>query len=188
MCSIRDQVGKEPQLCISRLWNWPCLQAKGRISAEQRCQSWPSCRCGRRCLRSLCWQKHPAKTWGQSAARAACDWTCTRGHLEEEDSESERVKRQTKNAVKKKVAFLPPLFSSSSTFSDRILTFFFFSSCMMTLLLGAAWKEKIWLKIWGEKKKIARVANYIPQWIHSSAEHTGGSVKTRHLQPILVPL
>lgn len=150
MCSIRDQVGKEPQLCSPRLWNWPCLQVKGRISAEQRCQSWPSCRCGRRCLRSLCWQKHPAKTWGQSAAQAACDWTCTRGHLEEDGSDSERAKTQTKNAAKKKVAFLPPLFSSSSTFSDKILTFFFFSSCMMTLLLGAAWKEKIWLKISGK--------------------------------------
>lgn len=143
MCSVRHQVGKERQPCSSRLWSSPCLQVKGRISAERQCQSWPSCQCGRRCLQSLCWQRHPAKTWGPRAAQAACDWTCTRGRLDKDGSESEQMQTQTETTARGEVAFLPPLFRSSSTFSDRILTFFFLSSCMMTLLLGAGLKEKM---------------------------------------------
>lgn len=100
--AISRQVSKEQQLSIFRLMNLPCLQVKGQISAEQRCQSWPSCRCGRRCLQSLCWQKHPARTWGQSAAQAACDWTCTRGRLEKDGCESEQVQMHTENAAKRK--------------------------------------------------------------------------------------
>lgn len=135
-------------LFLPRLRTSPCLQVKGQIFVERQCQSSPSCRCGRRCLQCLCLQKHPAGTWVRSAVQAGCVWTYIQGHLEKKRAAiSEDMNRRICDKVK--VKYLPPLFRSSSTFSDRILTFFFFSSCMITLLLGAGWhKQK---SIYGKK-------------------------------------
>lgn len=125
----------------------PCLQVKGQIFVGPRCQSSPSCQCGRRCPPSLGWRKHPAGTWAPRVEQAGCVWTYTQGRLGGggkqwvTTSASWKLRCKIRNVSGKNV-LLPPLFKSSSTFSDRILTFFFFSSCMITLLLGTGWHRQ----------------------------------------------
>lgn len=138
---------KEHSVAVQCVQVSPCLQVKGQIFVERRCQSSPSCQSCRRCLLSLGWQKHPAETSALSVAQAGRVWTCTRGHLDKRAGAKcwgQRAQSSGCLLKPKKVPFffLPPRFRSSSTFSDRILTFFFLSSCMITLLLGAGWHTR----------------------------------------------
>lgn len=144
---------REQSVAVRRVQFSPCLQVKGQIFVEPRCQSSPSCQCGRRCPPSLGWRKHPAGTWAPRVERAGCVWTYTQDHLGGGSKQWVTTSADWKldaewEMWRAKNVLLPPLFRSSSTFSDRILTFFFFSSCMITLLLGAGWRRQ--KSIYGE--------------------------------------